>query len=266
MGANLTEATALTDLLFQLADDDFINAYRGSEWLGLAPHIEEDVALSSISQDTMGHAALYYGLLEKLGLGNADDLSHLREEAQFKNAIVLEWKNGPGKYNDQPQYDWALTVVRQLMYNIVKKIRLRALRQSSYEPLVHAAVKIATEHTYHLMHWELWFKQLMTSTRQARQRMEQALARVWPEVGGLLTLGPKGEEMVSAGLIESEAMMKQRFMKEIEAVFSNVNYTPDGEPGFSSGDGRRGEHTDDLTEALQTLSEVYRIRPLAASW
>lgn len=51
---------ALTSLLYQLADDDFILAYRGSEWLGLAPHIEEDVAFSSISQDTMGHAAMFY--------------------------------------------------------------------------------------------------------------------------------------------------------------------------------------------------------------
>ena len=69
---------AITSLLFQLADDDFLYAYRGSEWLGLAPHIEEDVASSSISQDSMGHAAMYYKLLEELGAGNADDLAHLR--------------------------------------------------------------------------------------------------------------------------------------------------------------------------------------------
>ncbi len=69
---------AITSLLFQLADDDFLYAFRGSEWLGLAPHIEEDVASSSISQDSMGHAAMYYKLLEDLGVGNADDLAHLR--------------------------------------------------------------------------------------------------------------------------------------------------------------------------------------------
>ena len=65
---------AITSLLFQLADDDFLYAFRGSEWLGLAPHIEEDVASSSISQDSMGHAAMYYKLLEDLGVGKADDL------------------------------------------------------------------------------------------------------------------------------------------------------------------------------------------------
>lgn len=58
---------AIKELLLHLADDDFIHAYRGSEWLGLAPHIEEDVASSSIAQDTMGHAAIFYQLLEEIG-------------------------------------------------------------------------------------------------------------------------------------------------------------------------------------------------------
>ncbi len=34
---------SLRELLYQLADDNFIHAFRGSEWLGLVPHIEEDV-------------------------------------------------------------------------------------------------------------------------------------------------------------------------------------------------------------------------------
>ena len=82
MNADYKEA--LTSLLFQLADDDFLYSFRGSEWLGLAPHIEEDVATSSISQDSMGHAAMYYKLLEELGAGNADDLAHLRPAAERK--------------------------------------------------------------------------------------------------------------------------------------------------------------------------------------
>ncbi|HHP3706416.1 TPA: Phenylacetic acid catabolic protein, partial [Shigella sonnei] len=85
---------ALADLLFQLADDDFILAYRGSEWLGLAPHIEEDVAFSSMSQDMMGHAVMFYEMLEALGLGKADDIAQLREAKDFRNAILVERKNG----------------------------------------------------------------------------------------------------------------------------------------------------------------------------
>ena len=72
---NSVSKKPIINLLFQLADDDFLYAYRGSEWLGLAPHIEEDVASSSISQDSMGHAAMFYKLLEELGEGNADAFS-----------------------------------------------------------------------------------------------------------------------------------------------------------------------------------------------
>ena len=94
---------AITSLLFQLADDDFLYAFRGSEWLGLAPHIEEDVASSSISQDSMGHAAMYYKLLEDLGVGKADDLAHLRPAQDRRNSILTERVNGEGYYMETPQ-------------------------------------------------------------------------------------------------------------------------------------------------------------------
>ena len=73
-----------------------------SEWFGLAPHIEEDVASSSISQDSMGHAAMFYKLLEELGEGNADALAHARPAQERKNCILVERVNGPGNYMENP--------------------------------------------------------------------------------------------------------------------------------------------------------------------
>ena len=83
---------ALIELLFQLADDDFLFAYRGSEWLGLAPHIEEDVASSSISQDSMGHVAIFYKLLEELGAGKADGFSTWAS-CQWKKELYISRKS-----------------------------------------------------------------------------------------------------------------------------------------------------------------------------
>ncbi|TCP29253.1 ring-1,2-phenylacetyl-CoA epoxidase subunit PaaC [Scopulibacillus darangshiensis] len=256
----------LTELIYQLADDDFIHAHRGSEWLGLAPHIEEDVAFSSINQDTMGHATMYYRILSELGEGKADDLSHLRKKEQFRNAIILEEKNGTGEYLDSPNYDWAFTVIRHLFYDVAKKIRLESLKQSSYEPLADAARKMLTEQYYHLLHWKIWFKQLMTSTEEARDRMETAIKRVWKDFGGVLTLGPHAEKMVSAGLIEDEAALRERFIDQIQELFNEVNYSIDNEPLMIRGDGRNGEHTEDLEHALKTLSEVYVSDPQATGW
>lgn len=260
-----TNLKALKELLYQLADDDFIHAFRGSEWLGLAPHIEEDVAFSSINQDTMGHAALYYHHLEELGEGNANDISHLREPIAYRNAVLLEEKNGEGEYQESPHYDWAFTVIRHLFYDMAKKIRLDSMKHASYEPLSHIAKKISTEQTYHLMHWETWFKQLMLSTTEARKRMESAIERVWDDLEGLLVLGPLEEDMVQAGLIEHELLLKERFLTKVRALFEQVNYRLDQDPKMLKGNGRIGEHTTDLNHALNILSEVYRSNPVT-SW
>ncbi|MFY4777321.1 1,2-phenylacetyl-CoA epoxidase subunit PaaC [Metabacillus sp. RGM 3146] len=254
---------ALVELLFQLADDDFITAYRGSEWLGLAPHIEEDVAFSSISQDTMGHAAIYYQLLEELGDGNADVLAHARKPEERKNAILLEEVNGPGSYMEEPRYDWAFAVVRNYFYDLFKKIKLESLKQSSYEPLSHAAVKINMEQYYHLLHWETWFKQLTLSEGEARDRMTAAVKKVWNEFEGVMTLGKLGAEMARHGLIEGEELLKQRFYAKIGPVFEAVRLPERTPCKMLSGNGREGEHTADLEEALLTLSEVYRSNPSA---
>lgn len=254
---------ALTELLYQLADDDFILAYRGSEWLGLAPHIEEDVAFSSISQDTMGHAAMFYQLLEELGEGKMDALAHERPASVRKNAVLLEKVNGTGHYLSEPRYDWAFTVVRCYFYTQAKKIRMDALKSSSYVPLSEAAVKINMELYYHLLHWKTWFQQLILAGGEARTRMEAAIKHVLSDFEGVLTLGPLGHEMVKFALIDHEESMKLRWIAAMRPVFEGLNLTLDENFGMANGNGRNGCHTDDLVSALATLSEVYDVDRLA---
>ncbi|WP_183184599.1 1,2-phenylacetyl-CoA epoxidase subunit PaaC [Anoxybacteroides voinovskiense] len=254
---------ALVELLFQLADDDFIIAYRGSEWLGLAPHIEEDVAFSSITQDTMGHAAMYYQLLEDIGMGRADDLAHGRGANERRNAILLEEVNGPGHYLYEPQYDWAFAVVRNYFYTQAKKVRIDSLKNCSYEPLAQVAVKVNMELYYHLMHWRTWFVQLVNAGGEARERMRKAVEKVFDDFAGVLSLGEKGEKMVECGLIDSEEVLKARWLQAVKPVFEQTNLELPSEFHMKRGNGRNGEHTADLIEALATLSEVYRMDPLA---
>ncbi|HHY72387.1 MAG TPA: phenylacetate-CoA oxygenase subunit PaaC [Bacillus bacterium] len=263
---NVEYKKALVDLLYQLADDDFLISFRGSEWLGLVPHIEEDVAYSSITQNTMGHAAIYYQLLEEIGEGKADDLAHGRSEAVRKNAVLLEDVNGPGHWlYEEPKYDWAFTVVRNYFYEVMKKHKIESLKNSSYEPLAQVAVRVQSETIYHLMHWRTWFNQLIGAEGEARERMKAAIEKAWKDVGGLLSLGPNREAMVKAGLIESEEVLKERFVAVIKDAFENLNLEYPGEPGMERGDGRAGMHTPDLKEAIDTLSGVYNLNP-AVPW
>lgn len=267
--ANVTLAPeykeAVVNLLFQLADDDFLYSYRGSEWLGLAPHIEEDVASSSIAQDSMGHAAMFYQLLEDLGIGNADSLAHLRPTMERKNCLLVERPNGEGYYMDVPQYDWAYAVVRNFLYTVAKKVKIDSLKNSSYEPLAQAAVKVNMELHYHLMHWKTWFVQLLSSTEEAKQKMQVAIEKVIKDFGDVFSFGSDGEKIVELGLIEKETVLIQRWKEHLEPVFKSFNFTVPEIPAAPSINGRNLEHTEDLDAAIATLSEVYRL-DTAASW
>lgn len=256
---------AAVGLLFQLADDDFILAYRGSEWLGLAPHIEEDVAFSSISQDTMGHAAMFYQLLSDLGAGDPDYLAHARQPSERKNAILLEIVNGPGTYLTEPHYDWAFAVVRNYFYAQAKKVKIESLKNSSYQPLADAATKINMELYYHLLHWKTWFMQLVSAGGEARVRMETAMEKVFEELDGLFTFGDKEEEFTKHDLIDSEETLRNRWIQVTTPVFESLELEIPEKFGMKSGNGRNGEHTSDLQAALDTLGEVYNFDP-AASW
>src|SRR2546428_1775954 len=89
------------DLLLALADDELIIGHRHSEWTGWVPHLEEDLAFSSIAQDEMAHARLLYGLaLPLMGDGwDEDRLALGREPAEYRNAVLCERPNRDWGYS-----------------------------------------------------------------------------------------------------------------------------------------------------------------------
>ena len=73
-----------TDLLLSIADDELILGWRNSEWTGIAPFLEEDVAFSSIAQNEIGHArALYELAAVELGT-TADELAFDRTPEEYR--------------------------------------------------------------------------------------------------------------------------------------------------------------------------------------
>src|SRR5690349_2763381 len=143
---------SLSTLLMALADDEFILGYRNSEWTGIAPMLEEDVAFSSMAQDEIGHARLFYEMLASLTAGSADRIAYSRTPEQFLSCQLME----------RPKGDWAYSVIRQFMYDTADHVRLEALSRCSYEPLANATQKILREEKYHLMHGDMWMSRLAT--------------------------------------------------------------------------------------------------------
>ena len=109
-----------TDLLLSIADDELILGWRNSEWTGIAPFLEEDVAFSSIAQNEIGHArALYELAAAELGT-TADELAFDRKPEEYRSAPLVELR----------KLEWARTIARHWLYETADEIRLAALKAS----------------------------------------------------------------------------------------------------------------------------------------
>src|SRR5437667_255788 len=137
-------------LLLALGDDELVLGHRHSEWTGWAPHIEEDLAFSSIAQDEMAHARLLYGLVRELDGRGEDELALGRQPDEYRNAVLCE----------RPNRDWGYSIARQYLYDTADAVRLEALAESSWRELADVVAVIRLEEEYHLDHARAWFTRL----------------------------------------------------------------------------------------------------------
>ena len=215
---------ALADLLLSLADDEFVIGFWDSEWTGIAPMLEEDVAMSSISQDEIGHARALYQLLADLTDADADAIAFGRPAADFRHAALL----------NHARTDWAFTIARRYLYETADAVRLAALARSSYQPLAELVAKMRREESYHLLHMDAWLRRLAGA---AHERLAAALERTWPDAQALFT--PPADE---AALLEADVLpasfgeMHDRWLAQVRPVLAALDL-PVGEAGVPS-DGR----------------------------
>jgi ring-1,2-phenylacetyl-CoA epoxidase subunit PaaC len=142
--------------LLELADDELILGWRNSEWTGIAPLLEEDVAFSSIAQNEIGHArALYELAARELGT-TADELAFDRSPEEYRSSRLVELRLVP---------DWAATIARQVLYEQMDADRLAALKASDDSELAGLAAKIDREEVYHRMHAQMWRDRLAGEPR-----------------------------------------------------------------------------------------------------
>jgi ring-1,2-phenylacetyl-CoA epoxidase subunit PaaC len=161
-----------SDALLEIADDELVVGWRNSEWTGIAPFLEEDVAFSSIAQNEIGHArALYQLVAADLGT-TADELAFDREPAEYRCAPLVELRLVP---------DWAATVARHYLYETADSIRIESLKHSDDAEVAGLAAKIDREETYHRMHADMWFERL-----RDEHRFGEAVQDLWPYALGLL--------------------------------------------------------------------------------
>ena len=158
-------------LLLEIADDELILGWRDSEWTGIAPFLEEDVAFSSIAQNEIGHArALYELAARELGT-TADELAFDRAPEEYRCARLVELRLP----------SWEHTIARHYLYEEADAMRLEELKASDDAELAGLAAKIDREEVYHRMHAEMWEERL-----RDEPRFRDAVEELWPQALALL--------------------------------------------------------------------------------
>ncbi len=185
---NDTLRAALAARLLACADDELILAHRNAEWTGHAPILEEDIALANIAQDELGHATVWYGLVEALTGDDPDRLAFFRDSSQFRNVQLVE----------QPRGDWAFTMLRQYLFDAYELTLLSRLRDSAYQPAADAAARMRNEEIYHYRHSSAWVRRLGLGTEESHGRMQRALDALWPLAGQLFCPQAGDERLVAA--------------------------------------------------------------------
>jgi ring-1,2-phenylacetyl-CoA epoxidase subunit PaaC len=259
----------LINLLLALADDEFVFGYWNSEWTGVAPMLEEDVASSSIAQDEIGHARLFYQEVATLTGTPLDQIAYGRRPEEYRHVQLMDHHRG----------DWAFTVARQFLYHIADQLRLEHLSTSTYLPIAQAVAKIEREEVYHQMHVHAWLERLAESTPEARQRLEQALERLWPDALGMFEPFLSEDLLLRAGILTiASVSLQQEWLAAIAPIFERLRlpfpvlcvelatgvaqYQPTIAPRYG---GRRGQHTSDFVKLWEEMTMVYRLEP-GASW
>ena len=208
----------LDELLRSMADDEFVIGFSDSEWTGIAPLLEEDIAMSSLAQDELGHAQALYGLLAEVsGTADADSLAYDREPAEYRHARLLDHGRG----------DWAMTIARRYLYETADAVRLSALVTASWRPLAELIGKLVREERYHLMHVGLWLERLATTTGEPRDRLVAALETLGPDSGTVFTPVPAEPALLDAGILgRPMAELEQAWRATLTPTFERLGLTP----------------------------------------
>ncbi len=245
---------ALAAYLLAIADDELIIGHRHSEWTGFAPDLESDVALSSIAQEEIGHAKLFYEQVGLLRGGDPDSLTFNRPPEAFRNAILTERPNG----------DWGYSIIRMFLYDRADTVRLAHLADGAVQTIADLARALHREERYHVLFGLQWVQRLGGTHSPGRGRMQTALDRAWPEAVALFEPASGQDLLNSTGVVSSSAKNhEQQWREDVTSLLEDFGLRIPGD-GVGAG-GRAGRHSEDLGTLVEEMTSVRRTEP-SAQW
>ena len=237
--------------LLRLGDDSLILGQRLGELCGHGPILEEDIALTNIALDLIGQSTSllnYAGEIEGQDR-DGDKLAFLRFENQYTNLLLLEQPNG----------DFADTIMRQFLFDAYRKPLFEKLIHSKDEQLAAIAEKSLKETKYHLRHSSEWVIRLGDGTEESHQRIQKALDNLWRYADELFYADEVELELVNTGILPDLSDLRAIWEHTIKTVFSEATLSiPTNNWKFDGGrKGRHSEHMGYLLAELQYMQRAY---------
>jgi ring-1,2-phenylacetyl-CoA epoxidase subunit PaaC len=244
--------TPLVLYTLRRADDALVLGHRLSEWCGHGPMLEEDMALANMGLDLLGQARELYSYAAKVeGRDNNEDkLAYLRDVRQYRNLLLLEQPNG----------DFAHTMVRQFFYSAFADLYWRAMTKSRDETLAAIAAKSEKESAYHLRHSSEWIIRLGDGTEESHRRTQAAIDRLWAFTGEMFAVDEAERGLIDQGVAVDTASLRPLWLKTIFGVIAEATVTLPSNDWMQQG-GRSGRHSEHLGHLLSELQYMQRTFP-----
>lgn len=244
--------TAKYELCLRLGDSALIIGHRLSEWCGHAPILEEDIALTNVALDFVGlsrNILSYAAILQNEGK-TEDDLAYLRDVVLYRNALITEQPNG----------DFAVTMVRQFFYDVFSFCFYHELCNSNDLILKGIAEKAVKEIDYHLRHSTEWMYRLGDGTAESHKKTQDAVDELWMFTGDMFDIDQNYILLQENNMVPDMNKIKERWLLKVNNVLEAATLNVPQSTYMQSGS-LKGFHTEHLGFLLAEMQHLQRSYP-----
>jgi len=235
-----------------LADNTLVLGQRLSEWCGVGPFLEEDLALTNTALDIIGQSKMLLELAAEVkGSGEtADELAFMRDQHDFKNIILVEQPNG----------DYSQTMLRQYFMDVYHCHLYQALSNSANQQLADIAAKSVKEVIYHLERSELWIKRMAHGTEESFNKIQASLDKLWHFHHEMFEESDELKVLVKNGIAADPNELKQKWSTDVNSLINSTSLIIP-QKGWKATGGRIGHHSEYLGLMLCEMQFLQRAYP-----
>ena len=242
----------LYNYILGVADNSLILGQRMGELCGHGPSLETDIACTNVSLDLFGQVRSYFQYAAEIAgeEKTEDDIAFLRREREYKNVLLVE----------QPNTDFAYTIVRQFLFDVYHLMFLQELQSSKDDTLKAIAKKSIKEVSYHERFSTDWVIRLGDGTEESQERIQNAINSLWAYTDELFHQTEADKAMVDAGIGVNVKTLKETYYTKVTSVLEKATIEVPESKWFQKG-GKNGVHTEHLGYLLADMQYMQRTYP-----